>query len=141
MDGAWGWRMSRKRSILSKSYAEFSSGEKGYYWLIVALSVLIGLLAGSFIICATAHAAPADPHIPNPQTGYCPGGGAGSMVIAGYCDGVPYPDGSFWHYVQYGYPLIGKPEGLLGVPMQCVVNSGGPIPAPAPKGGCGGAVK
>ena len=78
--------------------------------------------------------------MPNPQANYCPGGGAGSMIYAGWCDGVPYQDGTFWHYIQYGLPLVGHPAGLLSPGMQCVVNNGAPVPAPAPPGGCGGAV-
>jgi len=80
-----------------------------------------------------------DPHMPDPQTMYCPGGGAGSMIYAGWCDGVPYPDGSYWHYIQYGIPMIGHPAGLLSPGMQCVIPNGA-VPAPAPPGGCGGAV-
>lgn len=103
------------------------------------------LIGGSAALAAAglALAAPAqaqDPHMPDPQANYCPGGGAGSMIYAGYCDGVPYPDGTFWHYIQYGIPLVGHPAGLLSPGMQCVINNGGPIPAPAPPGGCGGAV-
>jgi hypothetical protein len=80
-----------------------------------------------------------DPHIPNMSAGYCPGGGAGSPIWLGYCDGVPYPDGSYWHTIQYGVPVIGRPYGLLSPGLQCVIG-GGPMPAPAPPGGCGGAV-
>jgi len=89
-------------------------------------------------LAAPAHADP-DPHMPNPQANYCPGGGIGSMIYLGYCDGTPYPDGSYWHYIQYGLPMIDHPAGLLSPGMQCVVPNG-PIPAPAPPGGCGGAV-
>jgi len=65
--------------------------------------------------------------MPNPQANYCPGGGAGSMIYAGWCDGVPYQDGTFWHYIQYGLPLVGHPAGLLSPGMQCVVNNGAPV--------------
>jgi len=67
------------------------------------------------------------------------GGGAGSQISMAYCDGVPYPDGSYWHAIQYGAPMIGHPYGLLSPGLQCVVP-GGPVPQPAPPGGCGGAV-
>lgn len=95
--------------------------------------------AAAIAISAPALAQP-DPHMPDPQANYCPGGGAGSMIYAGYCDGVPYPDGSYWHYIQYGIPMVGHPAGLLSPGMQCVINNGSPIPPPAPPGGCGGAV-
>lgn len=102
------------------------------------------LIAAVAVVVASAPTAGADPepdpHMPNPQANYCPGGGMGSMIYAGYCDGVPYPDGSYWHYIQYGMPLVGHPAGLLSPGMQCVIL-GGPIPAPAPLGGCGGAIK
>ena len=103
-------------------------------------SLLMGLAAVAVLFAAPAQADPApDPHMPNMQAGYCPGGGMGSQVWAAYCDGVPYPDGTFWHAIQYGVPVIGHPYGLLSPGLQCVVG-GGPIPQPAPPGGCGGAV-
>jgi hypothetical protein len=79
-----------------------------------------------------AYADPApDPHMPNMQAGYCPGGGMGSQISLAYCDGVPYPDGSYWHAIQYGAPMIGHPYGLLSPGLQCVVG-GGAVPQPAP---------
>jgi hypothetical protein len=103
---------------------------------IIATAALFGIAP------ATAYAdPPPDPHTPNMQAGYCPGGGMGSQISLAYCDGVPYPDGSYWHTIQYGAPMIGHPYGLLSPGMQCVVNpDGGPLPQPAPPGGCGGAV-
>jgi len=65
---------------------------------------------------AMAHADP-DPHMPNMQAGYCPGGGIGSQISLAYCDGVPYPDGSYWHAIQYGAPMIGHPYGMSGARM------------------------
>lgn len=68
------------------------------------------------------------------------GRGAGSMIWLGYCDGVPYPDGSYWRHIQYGVPMIDHPGGLLSPGTQCVINpDGGPVPQPAPPGDCGGA--
>ena len=59
--------------------------------LLVALGAsVITVLA--FSNPAPADASPLDPHIPNPDLGHCPGG-SGPF----FCDGVPYPDGSFWH--------------------------------------------
>lgn len=49
-----------------------------------------------------------DPHIPIASQGFCPGGGFLQIrfgVLKGYCDGVDYPDGSFWHQV----PGAGSP--------------------------------
>ena len=103
-------------------------------------ATLVAVTAATCLaFAAQAHADP-DPHMPDPRNDYCPGGGAGSMIYAGWCDGVPYPDGTYWHYIQYGIPMIGHPAGLLSPGMQCVVGNGSPVPAPAPPGGCGGAV-
>lgn len=94
-----------------------------------------------FGVAAVAHAEPApDPHIPNMAAGYCPGGGMGSPIYLGYCDGEPYPDGSRWHIIQYGVPMIGHPNGLLSPGSQCVIGDG-PVPEPAPPGACGGAAQ
>ena len=73
-----------------------------------------------------------DPHKPDITKGYCPGGrwGWGSL---GVCDGVKYPDGSFWHQwmrtwatgPQFYYDCVGGDE---------------PLPGPPPPGGCDGAI-
>jgi hypothetical protein len=106
---------------------------------------LLAFIATTAIFCiapATAYADPApDPHIPDMQAGYCPGGGMGSEAEFAYCDGVPYPDGSYWHAIRYELPAIGHPYDLVSPGMQCVVDPGvGLPPQPAPPGGCGGAV-
>lgn len=100
---------------------------------------LIAAVAASSAVALVAFAptARADDHIPNMAAGYCPGGGAGSQIWLGYCDGAPYPDGTKWHVIQYGVPVIGHPNGLLAPDMQCVNADG----SPASPGGCGGAVK
>jgi hypothetical protein len=104
----------------------------------VALAAVSTALFGATV----ASADEPDPHLPNMQSGYCPGGGMGSQLSLAYCDGVPYLDGSYWHIIQYGAPMIGHPYGLLSPGMLCVVNpDGGPLPQPAPPGGCGGAVQ
>lgn len=77
-----------------------------------------------------------DPHVPNTTSGFCPGGGFGGVVGWGYCDGVPYPDGSYWHQVRIPAPFVGTT-----INLQCVVNDGSAIPPAAPPGGCGGAVR
>lgn len=102
------------------------------------LAVYAGCIVLAVAFAAPVHADP-DPHVPNMGAAYCPGGGAGSQIYAAYRDGVPVPDGSYWHTIQYGIPVIGHPNGLLSPGMQCVVG-GGAIPQPAPPGGCGGAV-
>jgi hypothetical protein len=113
-----------------------NSKESTVRQLLAAVSVV----AATVISAGSAYADPApDPHMPNMQAGYCPGGGMGSQISLAYCDGVPYPDGTFWHAIQYGAPMIGHPFGLLSPGLQCVIG-GGPIPQPAPPGGCGGAV-
>lgn len=79
-----------------------------------------------------------DPHMPNTWQGYCPGGGFGGPMGygTGYCDGIHYPDGSYWHQIRGGIPFVGP-----SISLSCVVDpDGGPFPAPAPHGGCGGAV-
>lgn len=105
---------------------------------MVRRSLLVAALA---ILTATAAApslaqAEPDRHIPDLSAGYCPGGKGGryhSPTGHGWCDGIHYPDGSFWRMIQLNYP--GPPS------MQCVINpAGGPAPPPAPPGGCGGAV-
>lgn len=85
-----------------------------------------------------------DPHIPDIQANYCPNGGPRWMFAFTSCDGMPYADGSYWHLVKnYGG---GTSSDYLSSsswisPMRCVVNpSGGPLPQPAPPGGCDGAV-
>jgi hypothetical protein len=107
----------------------------------LALAMLVAAAATALLGSGFAVADP-DPHIPDMAAGYCPGGGMGSQIYLAYCDGVPYPDGSYWHTIQYEVPVIGHPNGLLSPGMQCVVNpGGGPAPQPAPPGGCGGAVQ
>lgn len=112
--------------------------------MTVAIRVFLpiaGALAAAALSVGVAYADP-DPHIPNPQIGYCPGGGHSGYL--GYCDGIKYPDGSYWHYIQYevvGDPAShDEPEGLSIPEMRCVVENG-LVPDPAPPGGCGGAVK
>ena len=103
--------------------------------------VMSAILFTAVFAAGVGHADPQpDPHMPNPQAGYCPGGGMGSMIYAGFCGGERYPDGTYWHYIQHGIPMIGHPAGLLSPGMQCVLDNGSPVPPPAPPGGCGGAV-
>ena len=101
---------------------------------LIAGVLAVLLLSAPFATLAHADPPP-DPHIPNMQAGYCPGGGIGSQISRAYCDGAPYPDGSYGHTLQYGAPMIGHPYGRLSPRMQCVVNpDGGPLPQLAPAG-------
>lgn len=99
------------------------------------MAVAAAILSAAVAVPSPARAEP-DRHIPDPSAGYCPGGvgiGYRSPAGHGYCDGMHYPDGSYWRIVQSDSP--GRPT------MQCVVNpGGGPVPEPAPPGGCNGAV-
>ncbi len=86
---------------------------------------------------APAHAdnPPMDPRVPNPMIGWCPGGGSGGLTGYGFCDGVRYPDGSYWHVIRGEVPFAGSQ-----MRMDCVIDDGSPIPPLARHGGCGGAV-
>ena len=59
---------------------------------------------------------PPDPRFPNPMIGWCPGGGAGGLTGYGFCDGVRYPDGSYWHIIRGDVPFVGSQ-----MRMDCVV--------------------
>ncbi len=79
-----------------------------------------------------ANAQPPDPHKPDITKNYCPGGQWGFARLR-VCDGIKYPDGSFWHqWVQnYGF----------GPQFYYDCMSGDePLPAPPPPGGCDGAI-
>lgn len=80
-----------------------------------------------------------DPHLPDPLHDHCAGGRVGSLMSDGYCDGEPYPDGSYWHAVQHGAATVEHPRGWMALVKECVVRDGSGT-QPAPPGGCGGAV-
>jgi hypothetical protein len=96
----------------------------------------LGLSLAAAMFAAPAHAGP-DPHMPDPFNGNCPGGGGGN-AFEGYCDGLHYPDGSYWHKINYvaatAFPwfMPGQKQPMqLG--LSCVVDpDNGPIPQPAP---------
>lgn len=78
-----------------------------------------------------------DPQMPNVTIGWCPGG-QGGFLATKFCDGLPYADGSYWHQlIMTGSSFTGPIFRL-----DCVVfkPESGPIPQPAPPGGCDGAV-
>ncbi len=107
------------------------------------LFAAIAAIAAAIAFAPLAHADPTpDPHIPNPLTGYCPGGGMGNL-FEGYCDGVKYPDGSYWHRIQYGGYNLPWFNQTGGAPTQlglsCVVDpDNSPIPQPAPRADAAG---
>ncbi len=104
---------------------------------VLGLTSVLFVLATYFGAVASAEPPPGqDPHMPNVTIGYCPGGQGGFMT-AKWCDGEKYPDGSYWHQLIMTSSLAGPVFQL-----DCVVFNpeNGPIPQPAPPGGCGGAV-
>lgn len=94
--------------------------------------VIAVLFAGALAAGAPAYADPPppwdDPHIPDRSHGSCPGGTGGFGV--GWCDGIPYPDGTYWHQITWS----GQYSGSGGGKPVCM----GPDHNPAPPGGCGG---
>jgi hypothetical protein len=82
----------------------------------------MALIATAMLAAPAGHADP-DPHKPDIGANYCPGGrtvDASSPEPS--CDGVPYPDGSYWRAIKHG---------TSAVFVQCVV----PPPAPGPFAG------
>jgi hypothetical protein len=82
----------------------------------------MALIATAMLAAPIGHADP-DPHKPDFGANFCPGGGGPSPEP--YCDGVPYPDGSYWHAIQRGT------SGSSFVVVQCVK----PAPPPGPFAG------
>lgn len=94
-------------------------------WLLA-----IGVSAAVFS-AAPAYADPShDPYHPNYDGNWCPGGGTGAAGARGYCDGVDYPDGSFWHAAGFTGPEHFEET------VRCKLHSG-LILQDAPPGGCG----
>jgi hypothetical protein len=100
-----------------------------------ALVFAIALAGTTTYFGPTAHADPPgqDPHMPNFQFGYCPGGQGGWGDFTQWCDGQPFPDATYWHQ-QFLDPGFGP-----HFTLSCLVHDGSPVPPPAPPGGCGGA--
>lgn len=78
-----------------------------------------------------------NPNMPNIGSGFCPGGQGGVMQLK-WCDGERYADDSYWHQIATSGTGWTGPE----FRMECVVfnPANGPFPAPAPPGGCDGAI-
>jgi hypothetical protein len=101
----------------------------------------MALIATAMLAAPAGHADP-DPHKPDLGANYCPGGVTADPGSLGpSCDGVPYPDGSYWHATQRG-------TSSSFVVVQCLVPAPppGPFsgllprvtgPLPAPPGSCG----
>ena len=109
----------------------------------VAIAGTAALAASTLAPAIHADPDDPDPHIPNIQANYCPGGGTAAVFFMTFCDGVPYADGSYWHFVRTASPSYGDTYSSPTTSrMRCVVNpDGGPLPQPAPPGGCDGAVQ
>jgi hypothetical protein len=74
---------------------------------------------------------PGDPYIPDVSTGRCEGGkGLAESIV--YCDGLKFPDGSYWREIVDVASNKSK--------VVCLVDHGDPLPWAAPPGGCGGTV-
>jgi hypothetical protein len=109
--------------------------------------ITMALIATAMLAAPAGHADP-DPHKPDVGANYCPGGGApGDPSHEPYCDGVPYPDGSYWHATQHS-----TSSNYNFVVVQCVVPAPAPGifsglvpqpagPLPAPPDGCGRAAQ
>lgn len=125
-------------SQLSGSDTTVTEADKRHFGMLTRglLAVVVAIMAVAAVAPRTAQADP-DRHVPDLSAGYCPGGKQGryhSPTGYGYCDGMHFPDGSYWHMVQLDSP--GQPT------KQCVINPDGSfMPRPAPLGGCGGAVR
>ena len=101
------------------------------------LALLAGVAAAAAMLAVAqtgaAHADPpppwADDHYPDINHGSCAGGHGGAFGF-GWCDGIHYPDGSYWHQVTGA--------GMDALKPHCVIDTGDLQPPPAPAGGCGG---
>ena len=102
-----------------------------YCRLITAIAGFVVAVSTALFGAAAASADP-DPHIPDPANDYCPGSGLALKIMWGYCDGAPYPDGSYWRVTGIGE---------VHISTVCVTGPHRPLGVvPAPPGGCGGAV-
>lgn len=96
-------------------------------------STAISVITILIVVSDRAHptfADPLNPYIPDISQGYCPGGhgGFGGGYGIFYCDGIRYPDGSYWHEVIGTDAATGR--------LECVLDKGSDIPPLAPPSGC-----
>lgn len=114
-----------------------NSGVEKMYKNSIAIAIGTLTMAVEFsMVSANAEPAPPpgqDPHMPNSAMGYCPGGGFGGITGWGYCDGIRYPDGSYWHQVRVPAPFVGTT-----LTLSCVIDDGSPVPPLAAPSSCGG---
>ncbi len=100
----------------------------------------MALIATAMLAAPAGHADP-DPHNPDLGANFCPGGATPSPQAS--CDGVPYPDGSYWHATQRSMSGTSSfvvvecvvPAPALGPFSGLVPQPAGPFPAPPD--GCG----
>lgn len=78
--------------------------------------VLVGV--ASCVLAPTAQA-DQDPHIPNGGALWCQGG-LGNVALIPYCDGLHYPDGSYWHQTAASPFGIGGPASLPWNPPELI---------------------
>ena len=115
------------------------------------------LLTGAAVVASVALGAPASaepgqagepyPYFPNVFTDYCPGGKGGKGPEWRYCDGVKYPDGSYWRQNSYETMLPNIPvDSPMASGRHCVIDISGDHNGDpngfqnAPPGGCNKAV-
>lgn len=75
-------------------------------------TALAGLVAAALLAATPAAAEDGlDPHIPNGAALWCQGG-LGNVAMIPYCNGLPYPDGSYWAQTAASPFGFGGPAGL-----------------------------
>jgi hypothetical protein len=103
--------------------------------------VITAAVVGAVLTFAPISSADPNPHMPDGQAGYCPGGERSSHGGVRYCLGLPFANGAF--YAQRGGFGAGGPFGpwawFSGATCSVMVN--GSIQGGIPYGGipdCGG---
>lgn len=81
-------------------------------WAARILAVL-GIAFGLAVFNHPEAFADRDPHMPDGGSLWCQGG-LGNVAMIPYCNGLPYPDGSYWHQEAASPFGIGGP----GLPWQ-----------------------
>ncbi len=104
-------------------------------------AAVFAIASATAIAFAPAATAEPDPHIPNGEAGWCPGGQTGGQGGQRYCLGAAFPNGAF--YAQtWGYGPSGPfAPGYWRSGASCSVWVNGSIQGGIPYGGvpdCGG---